>query len=181
MCRWIILPYDGSPIAKVALRRVARAVRDGDSPLDTGVLMATAGVDPAQLNLLVQEAQAVAGADVPLEVRLLDAGDPIADLQNLAASVPSAPFVATIGTHGVTGRAPWYAKACRNGGRDHSLMLFFVTPEDTREFAEASDNGHRVEDVVATLRRAVARLRPGWRRLRAAPRTAAASARDRSG
>jgi hypothetical protein len=161
MCNWIILPYDGSPLAKVALRRVTHAVHAGDTPPDAGVLLVTAGVDPAQLDLLVQEAQAVAGTDVPLEVRLLDAGDPIADLEDLVASVPSATFAATLGMHGVTARAPWYAEACRRGGRDHTLLLFFVTPEDTKEFAKASDGGHRGVGRITGLRRAAARLRRG--------------------
>lgn len=163
MSTWIILPYDASPMAKVALRRVARSVHTDDDALDAGVLLATAGVDPAQLDVLVQEAQAVAGTGVPLEVRLLNAGDPIADLRDLAASVPSAAFAATLGVHGVTGRAPWYAEACRHGGPDHTLLLYFVTPEDTKEFAEASNGGHRVEGIVATLLRAAVRLRPGGR------------------
>jgi hypothetical protein len=162
MSNWIILPYDASPMAKVALRRAARSVHTDDA-LDAGVLLATAGVDPAQLDLLVQEAQTVAGTDVPLEVRLLNAGDPVADLQDLAASVPSAAFAATLGMHGVTGRAPWYTEACRHGGPDHTLLLYFVTPEDTKEFAEASSGGHRAEGVVATLLRAAVRFRPGRR------------------
>lgn len=163
MSDWIILPYDGSPMAKVALHRVSRSLHPGDASFGAGVILATAGIDPAQLDLLVEEAQAVAGTDVPLEVRLLNAGDPIADLQDLAASVPSAAFAATLGVHGVTGRAPWYAEACRHGGPDHTLLLYFVTPEDTKEFAEVSDGGHRLEGIVATLLRVAVRLRPGGR------------------
>ncbi len=162
MNTWIILPYDASPLAKVTLR-LAAGYAHGASAFYAGVILATAGVDPTELDLLVREAQSVVGVGVPLEVRLLNAGDPIADLQALAASLPSAVFAAPIGIRGATGRAPWYAEACRLGGPDHTALLFFVTPEKIRTFEEESDGRHRMGGRLGAVLRAGARLRPRLR------------------
>jgi hypothetical protein len=163
MKTWILLPYDASPLAKFALRKAAAHARDGGTSPYAGVLLATAGIDPTRLDRLTEEAQAVAGADVALEVRLLNAGDPIADLRALAASVPSAVLAAPIGLRGVKGSAPWYAAACRLGGLDHTLLLYFVTPEEIRKFEEEVDGRHRVGGPLARVLRACARVRPGVR------------------
>src|SRR5262245_10111175 len=111
MQNWIILPYDSSPVARAALRRAAKAVR-GDDPCFAGVILAIAGVDPAALDGVVREAQAVAGPDVPLESRLLAAGDPVGALRRLRESVPDAVMAAPLG---VQGGADWYVEACRRG------------------------------------------------------------------
>ncbi len=164
MTRWIILPYDESPLARAVLHRAAGMARDGDggSPY-SGVMLAVTGIDPAAVGTLVREAEQIAGADVPLEVRLLDAGDPIGALQTLVAAQPEAVFVAPLGLHGITGRAPWYAAACRQGGIDHTLVLFNITPQEIALIQEDSHGGHRVDRPVARLFRARARLHLGKR------------------
>jgi hypothetical protein len=164
MKTWIILPYDASPLAKLTLRKVAAQARDGDTSPYAGVLLATAGIDPTQLDLLIEEAQRVARADIPLEVRLLNAGDPIGDLHELIAALPYAVLAAPVGLRGATGRAAWYAEACRLGSLDHTVLLFFVTPEELRTFEEEeSDGRHRVGGPLGRLLRTGARLRLGVR------------------
>lgn len=159
MRRWIILPYDASPLAKAMLRKTADQMRRGYA----GVLLAMAGVDPSQLDLLTRDAQAIAGPDMALEVRLLNAGGPIADLHELIAAVPSAVLAAPLGVRGAKGGAPWYTEACRLGGLDHTLLLFFITPEEIRKFEEETDGRHRVGSPLARLLRAGARLHLGVR------------------
>jgi hypothetical protein len=164
MKRWIILPYDRSPLARAVLRYAADLC--GNPPAEApyaGVLIATTGVDPAALGELVQEAAQIAGPDVPLEMRLLDAGDPIGSLQRLAATQPDAVFVAPLSPHVVTGHAPWYAAACREGGINHTLMLVNITQKDIQRLQEESHGGHRVGGPVARLLRVGAGLHLGKR------------------
>jgi hypothetical protein len=164
MPRWIILPYDQSPLAQAVLRRAARMCREApDVAPYAGVMLATTGIDPADVGRVVREAADVAGLDMPLEVRLLDAGDPIGSLQRLAATQPDAAFVAPLCPHGITGRAPWYAAACRQDGVDHTLVLFHITDKEIDEVQEASHGGHRVGGPVARLLRAGAGLHLGKR------------------
>jgi hypothetical protein len=164
MTRWIIVPYDRSAVARAVLRHAARLYVEtpGEAPY-AGVLLATAGFDPTELCEVVQEATHITGPAVPLEVRLLDAGDPIGALQRLAAPLPDAVFVAPLGLHGIAGRAPWYAEACRQGGIDHTLVLFNIMPKEIAEVQEGSPDGHRVEGRFTALIHAAARLRPGGR------------------
>src|SRR5687767_1823515 len=96
---WIIMPYDASPVARAALRRAARAMRATDEQY-TGIILATAGVDPSVLGGFVHDAQEVTGPDVPLEVRLLNAGDPIGALHEFAESVPNAVLAAPLRAQG---------------------------------------------------------------------------------
>lgn len=126
----IILPYDGSSVARAALCRAAHAARQGNQH-PARLIVATAGVDAAALGGLAQEAQAIAGADVPLEVYLLSPGDPIGALHRLADSLPDAILAAPLGANG---NAPWYAHACRFGGLSHTIMLFFIEPREIRKF-----------------------------------------------
>ena len=161
MSTWIILPYDGSPVARAALCRAAHVVRDGHtcSPY-VGVMLVTAGVDPLDLDTLMQEAQGLTGPDVPLELRLLAAGDPIGDLQRLTASMPDAIMAAPLRP---TGCVPWYAEACRHGGPSNALLLFILTPKETARFKEVENGRHRVGGPLGALLRAGARLRLGER------------------
>lgn len=160
---WIIMPYDASPVARAALRRAARSTYAGDEQY-AGVILAAAGVDPSALGGLVHDAQEVAGPDVPLEVRLLNAGDPIGALHDFAESVPNAVLAAPLGARG---NAPWYADACAFGPTSHTTMLFFMTDKEIEKeaarLAEETSGGHRLGSVVGAVLRAGARLHPGVR------------------
>jgi hypothetical protein len=156
MHTWIILPYDDSPVARAALHRAAYAA--GASL--AGVVLATAGVDPSGLDRLARRAQVIAGRDLPLEVRLLDAGDPIGDLHRLAATLPEAILAAPLG---VAGCAPWYAEACRLGGLDHALMLFRISPREAKQFEESPDGRRGMDSGIRRLLRDCARLCLGVR------------------
>jgi hypothetical protein len=159
MNTWIILPYDGSPVARAALRRAARLVESGDGRY-AGVMLATTGVDLLALDTLMAEAQEITGSAVPLELRLLAAGDPISDLQRLTAATPEAMLAAPLRP---TGCAPWYAEACRHGGPSNTLVLFFLTPKEIAKFTEVEDGRHRMGGPLGALLRAGARLRLGER------------------
>ena len=159
MNRWVILPYDGSPVARAALRRAAQLVGNGEGQ-HAGVLVATAGVDPAALDSMAAEAQAIAGPDVPLAVYLLSPGDPIGALQELADSLPDATLAAPFGGNG---HAPWYAAACRHGGRGHTIVLFFLKPTEIRAFAMRGTERPHVAWPLSAVLRAGARLRRGLR------------------
>jgi len=131
---WIVLPYDESPVARAALSRAAQmAKRASTRRRYAGLLLATAGVDPSALDALVREAQVIAGASEPLEVRLLSAGDPIGSLHRLVASLPDAVLCAPLAP---TGCAPWYAEACRLGGDSRTLILLFIDPREITRFEE---------------------------------------------
>jgi hypothetical protein len=161
MKRWIILPYDRSPVARAALRHAGRAVESGDAySADAGVILVTAGVDPSDLDALLDEAQPIAGARVPLELRLLDPGDPIRSLHRIVASMPDAVLGAPLGGRG---SAPWYAEACQVSGLDRTMMLFLISPHELREFEVVPHERRRLGSPVRALLRAGARLRPGVR------------------
>src|SRR5215207_6817891 len=148
----IILPYDASPLAKLTLRKTAARMRDGDTSSSAGIVLAIAGIDPTDLDDVIEETRRVARAHVSLEVRLLNAGDPIADLHELIAAIPGAVLVAPVGVRGVAGRAPWYAEACRFASVDRTLLLFLVTPEELRTFEESDCAGqHREGSPLARL------------------------------
>jgi hypothetical protein len=158
MSRWVILPYDGSPVARATLRRAARLLRTGTGH-HAGVIVATAGVDPAALDVVMMEAQAIAGADVPLELHLLSAGDPIGALHRLINAVPSASLAAPLGA---TGRAPWYIEACRLGVCGRTVMLFFLTPEEFRVAGDSYVSPRRGHELVGAIRRARSWLCRVW-------------------
>jgi hypothetical protein len=153
MKTWIIIPYDDSPAARATLRHVAQEARSNRGVARYhGVMLATAGVDPAALEHLGAEARAIAGAGVFLEVRLLKAGDPIGDFDALTASYPVAVLAAPIG---VAGNAPWYTEACRFAGQDHALMLFFIRPQELKTLAQPRRR-HHAPSAMRTRVRALA-------------------------
>jgi hypothetical protein len=156
---WIIMPYDASPVARAVLRRAAQAMQEGNQ-LYAGIILAITGVDPSTLGHLVQDAQHVAGPDVPLEVRLLNAGDPIGALRHFAESVPNAVLAAPLRAQGI---APWYADTCAFGPTSHTTMLFLMTDKEIARFAEERNGGHRVGPVVGAVLRAGAWLHPSVR------------------
>src|SRR5262245_31538000 len=97
MKSWIVLPYDASTVARASLRRAARPVvstRSGDAY--AGIVLATAGFDPSEFDRLMHEAEAIAGPGVPLELDLLDPGDPVGALHHLADSLPAAVLAAPL-------------------------------------------------------------------------------------
>jgi hypothetical protein len=153
---WVILPYDGSPVARAALRRAAQLVSTGGGK-HAGVIVATAGVDPAALDRMAAETRVVAGPDVPLTVFLLHPGDPIGALQELTDSLPDATFAAPLGGNG---QAPWYDEARRLGG-DHTIVLFFLQPAEIRASMAQHHERPRVAALVGAVLRAGARLRRG--------------------
>jgi hypothetical protein len=155
----IILPYDGSAEARAALRRVGRVISEG-STRDSydGIILATAGVDPSELERLTDEAGAIAGPDVRVQVCLLNAGDPIGGLRELAASLPDAVLAAPVHA---TGRSAWYAQACRLGGLPHGLMLLFLRPNEIKAFEASTRRRQRAVNRFGGLLRAGARLRSG--------------------
>jgi hypothetical protein len=163
MLPWIILPYDASPVARAVLRRAGRTVQDRPGE-QGGLILAVAGVDPLELGVVLADAQAVAGPDVPLEIRLLAPGNPIGSLQEFADSLPDASLAAPLGVNG-KGCAPWYLNACRNGGLSHQLILFYLRPEEISafEFAEEGHERRRMGGPVGSVLRACARLRLGLR------------------
>ncbi|MGD9890993.1 MAG: hypothetical protein AB7R89_24065 [Dehalococcoidia bacterium] len=169
MKTWIILPYDDSPAARATLRHAAqRAQGVPEQTRYEGVVVATTGVDPDGLDRLLGELRAIAGPDVALELCLLDAGDPIGDFHRLVAACPDAVLAAPVGA---TGRAPWFAEACRLSELDHTLMLFLLRPAELRRSTRRLPHVHEsrpVDAVVqgwvrkgADLGRALAR---GWHR-----------------
>jgi hypothetical protein len=153
MSRWIILPYDNSPVARATLHRAAKAVRQTGTCY-AGLLLAVAGIDPADLNELAREACMVAGPGVLLDVVLLTPGDPLGDLARLIASRPDAVLAAPLGARGTT---PWYREACKAEGIPCVLMLFFLQPAEVRRFAAAAD----VQSQPGVLRQCLERMR-GW-------------------
>jgi hypothetical protein len=156
MTRPIILPYDGSPVARASLRRVGGAVREGGIRSgNASVIVATAGVDPSEIDRLTAEARSIAGDGVPVQVRLLRAGDPIGGLHELAASLPDAVLAAPVKPKG---RAAWYAEACRLGGLPHTLMLLFIRPNELKAFEAASPERKRPLHRVSSLLHAGVRL-----------------------
>lgn len=151
---WVILPYDGSPVARAALRQAARLVGSGERQ-HAGLIVATAGVDPTALDSMAAQARAVAGPDVPLVVYLLSPGDPIGALQELADSLPAATLAAPIGAQGY---APWYEAACRASDIAATMVLFFLTPRELQ--AAAAPRRTRTSGLLGALRQAMARLVP---------------------
>jgi hypothetical protein len=156
---WIILPYDGSPVARAALRRAAQVVGRGTGRYRyAGLILATAGVDPAAIDNVMLDVREIAGPDIPLELWLLNPGDPLGALRELAGALPDATFAAPLGG---AGAAPWYVEACRHGGRDHTTILFFLAPAEIHAFAGRNDVRLGGTGLAGALRRAGARLRPG--------------------
>ena len=157
MTRWFLMPYDASPAARATLCRVATVVRGGQYG---GVILATAGIDPYALDTLVSDAQPIAGQDLALEVRLLNAGDPIHDFTLLARSLPDGTLAVPLG---VTGHAPWFAEACASANGDHTLMLFRLSPREIARFSEEADGRHRLGGPLGAVLRACAGLHLGRR------------------
>ena len=153
--RWIVLPYDGSPVARAALVRAARAVRQGGRLWPyAGVVLATAGVDRSSLTTMTEDTRRLVGPDVALDVRLLDPGDPVGALWRLAESLPGSILAAPTGARGW---APWYAGACRLRGWSRATMLFRIRPDELRAFEAARPPGP-AGNALAALSRLGGRL-----------------------
>src|SRR5262249_51673319 len=131
MSRWIILPFDNSPLARATLHRAANSVRESGSSY-CGVTLAVAGIDPTDLDDLALRACVIAGPGVPLEVVLLNPGAPLGALAELVASLPDAVLATPLGAKGDT---PWYREACKAEGVPCALLLFFLKPREVQKFA----------------------------------------------
>lgn len=150
----IILPFDGSPPARIALRRAVEAAQAGTAGY-SHVLVATVGVERTTVVRLLKAAHKRGGLLVPFEVRFLDSVDPIGAWYDLLGSMPEATVAAPVGAKGT---APWYAEACRPGALPHKMMLFLLREQDVQRLAnqirhqaglpEASHGG-----LLARLRR----------------------------
>lgn len=156
MRQWIILPYDGSPIARAALHRAAQAARSSVG-LYCGVLVATVTDDPAALDALTREMASIAGPDTPQQVHLLRPDDPSAAFLALCDSLPDASLAVPLGPEGC---AAWYTRACKAGGLPHATMLFFVGPKEAAAFQQEHSPQPRTRGLFGALRRVGARLRP---------------------
>jgi hypothetical protein len=160
MRKWIVLSYDGSALARASLRRATGSVGGSAGSPYAGIILAIAGVDPDALDETVIRAQAIAGADLPLEPRLLQAGDPIGSFRELVRTLPECVIAAPMGTRGSTG---WYAQACTLSDLDRTRMLFFISPREIKGFEEEVDGRHRMGSPLGRVLRGCARLRLGVR------------------
>lgn len=132
MSRWIVLPYDDSPVARAAVRRAAGLGRDAGG--GARLMLAVAGVDPAAVPAAIEQARAVCDPDATLDAQLLAAGEPGAALARLAESLPDAIVAAPIGARG---DSAWYAAAVRGALREHSRprLAFYVDPGEVARMA----------------------------------------------
>lgn len=160
MKSWIVLPFDGSPMAKATLQRAARETCARRGPGDcAGIVLAVAGIDPDQMPGLVAAACRIAG-DVPLEFRLLAPGDPVGDFRRFVATLPQAVFAAPARPEG---GAPWYTAVCRAGDLDRTSMIYFIRPREVRQFEEVEHGRRGLGGALAGFLRGGARLRPSVR------------------
>lgn len=157
--QWILIPYDDSPVARAALHQASHSVRTSGG-VYAGILLATTGVDPAALDALTSRALEAAGREVPVDVCLLDPGDPLGALDRLIDGLPDVTLAAPLHA---AGNAPWYAEACALGGKGHPLMLFFLPQKEIAKFQEDRHERHRVGGPVGAVLHACARVRPGMR------------------
>lgn len=144
--RWIVVPYDGSPAARAVLRQAARAATRAVG-LYHGIVVATVGLEPGALEVLLAETAARTGRALPARIHWLSPTDPIGALRALLAGMPDATLAVPLGGRG---RAPWFGQACRLGDLAARTMVFFLTPRELQTAA----------DAVATVPRRAAFQRP---------------------
>ena len=130
MTRWLILPYDGSPLAHAALQHAARHARRGH--YGDGVLLAVSDAEPASLDRALADARARTGGDVPLAAEGLAAADPTTSLRRLACDYPDATFVAPVDARGDTDSSA-ALRAVTEGG-DAGLIVY-IKPGEARAAA----------------------------------------------
>lgn len=160
MKSWIVLPFDGSPVAKTTLQRAARETCAHRGPGGcAGIILAVAGIDSDHMQGLVVAACRIAG-DVPLEFRLLAPGDPVGDFRRFVATLPHAVLAAP--AHPEAGAA-WYAAVCRAGDLDRTTITYFISPREVRQFEEVEHGRRGLGGALAGFLRGGARLRPGVR------------------
>ncbi len=151
MRRWFIVPYDGSVVARATLRRAAAVARQVE-PRQTGVLLATTGIEPEAFGDLLHEAGAIAGPNVLLWANLLHPGDPLRSLRRLVDTLLDTVLTAPVDP---TGSAPWCVAACRLEGLTSATMLFFISPRERRA---AEQDTVRCEEQPGRLERVLGRL-----------------------
>lgn len=154
MNRWIMLPYDRGLVSRACLRRAVQLVRRDDSY--SGVLLATAGIDPDELDAVLEEARSVAGPGIPLEAHLLRPDDPVGAFGEFADSHPEA-HLAT--PYPAQGCAPWYTESCRAAERDHTRILFRLSPQECAPAAKLVTPLVPERRVANVLHRAALRFR----------------------
>jgi hypothetical protein len=135
---WLVLPYDGSPVARATLRRAATTIGTGEHAY-TGIVLAVAGVEPEALYRLLQEAGTGIAPHIVLQAQLLPPGDPLRALQRVVAGMP-ATLAAPVDPQGA---APWCLAAWRLGEPTCAKMVFFLTPDELR----AGTTAHTAHDA----------------------------------
>jgi len=152
----IVLPYDGSPASRAALRRAAAAV-GGARHLYRGLLIATVGIDPASIGAPLEDARRAAKFEHLVEVVWLNPTDPLGSLRQLFAEEPDAHLAVPLGARG---RAPWLAEAYRVGGMDTATMVFFLRPHELLAVADEPPPPSRITALIDGLRRGLAQRMP---------------------
>jgi hypothetical protein len=149
MQRSIVVPFDGSAEARAALRRAVSAAAQAGG-LYSAVLIATVGLEPAELEGPLERARRGAGPDLHVEVRRLNPADPGGSLRLLLRRAPDATLAAPVGARG---RAPWYADACRASDAAPRTMLFFLTPRELKTRARETRGNRWLGSLLAAVRR----------------------------
>ena len=148
MTRWLILPYDGSPLAHAALQHAARHARRGH--YGDGVLLAVSDAEPASLDRALADARARTGGDVPLAAHALAPADPTGSLRRLAGDYPDATLVAPVDARVDTESAAAALAAMTGGGRDTALIVY-IKPDESCGRAQVA--GSEAPDGRATAAR----------------------------
>jgi hypothetical protein len=163
MDRWIVLPYDESLVARMALHRTGRLaqVASGESG---GIVLAACGTDASILGPIVERAKALTSPHVRLEARLIAAANPGVSLLRLVEDRPNAALAAPIG---VNFDSLWYAEAARAviACRTCPVYAFYVDEGMVREAKEETHDRPSVDRFVGAVLRGCARLRLGVRSL----------------
>jgi hypothetical protein len=148
--RWLVLPYDESAVARATLRRAAR-VAAARPMRRAGIMLAVAGSDPAALGPVVERARAAVA--VPVEGRLLGAGDLLGALRRILADLPGATLAVPLGGRGM---APWCARTVAGALRERigPCIAFYILAEELGEPGGRERGRSALRRLLAALRRA---------------------------
>ena len=152
MERTIVVPYDGSPTARAVLRRAAAAA--AAAQLYCCLVIATVGLEPADVDDTVVEATRVAGPGLPVQISWLRPADPLGSLRRLLADASDASLAVPLSGRE---RSPWYGEACRASDVAARTMIFFVGP---RDLEAAGVRAAGIKGLLGALRWAMVRLLP---------------------
>jgi len=151
----VVLPYDGSGVARAALARLL--ARSGDQRTTREIVLLLPGRTTCGVRRQRREARRIAGPDVRLTVRLLAKPSLAGALHALVGCHPGALFVAPVDAQGATA---WYRRIAGElitGGHPRCLALF-LGPIDRRRSPTATRRPRRRDD-----RRPPRRALPGLR------------------